>query len=52
MDHVDMKINHVFVMYHNDDEVSRPETPPNVSPYKGIISYFSFLFLGVSKHTM
>jgi hypothetical protein len=48
MEHVDTKINQVVVVMHlNDDQVSRPETIPNVSAFgKGIISCFSFLFLG------
>ena len=50
MEHTDMKMNEVVVMYLSDDQVSRPVAPPVVSPYKGIMSCFPFLFLGVSKH--
>jgi hypothetical protein len=50
MEHTDMTINEVVVMYLNDDQVSRPTVPPIVTPCKGIMSCFSFLFLGVSRH--
>jgi hypothetical protein len=50
MEHTDMKINQVVVLYLNDDQVSPPPAPPIVFPYKAIMSCFSFLFLGVSRH--
>ena len=50
MEHVDMKINEVVVMFLNDDQVSRPAVPPVVSPWKGIMSCFSFLLLSVPSH--
>ncbi len=31
-------------------EVIRPSAPPDVSVYKGIMSCFSFLFVGVVRH--
>jgi hypothetical protein len=37
-------------LYLNDDQVSRPPTPPIVSPYKDIMSCFWCLFLGVPRH--
>jgi hypothetical protein len=45
-----MKINQVVVMYLNDDKINRPAAPPVVSPYKDIMSCFSFMFLGVPRH--
>ncbi len=51
MEHTDMKINEVVVMYLNDDQVRRPVVPPIVSPCKGIMSCFSFFFL-VYRGTM
>ncbi len=45
-----MKIDEVVVMYLNDDQVNRPEARPIVSPCKGIMSCFSFLFLGVPRN--
>jgi hypothetical protein len=45
-----MKINQVVVTYLSDDLVSRPPAPPIVSPCKGIMSCFAFLFLGVPRH--
>jgi hypothetical protein len=44
-----MKINQVVVMYLKDDQVSRPPAPPGVSPCKGIMSCFSFTFLGLRR---
>jgi hypothetical protein len=38
MEHADMKINQVVVLYLNADQVSRPPTPPIVSPCKGTMS--------------
>ncbi len=37
-------------MYLNDDQISRPAAPPIVSPCKGIMACFSFIFLGVPRH--
>jgi hypothetical protein len=42
MEHADMKIQQVAVLYLNDDEISRPLAPPIVSPCKGIMTCFSF----------
>ena len=50
MDHTDMKIQQVVVMYLNDDQISRPPALPIVSPSKGIMSCYSFIFLGVPRH--
>jgi len=50
MEHADMKIQQVVVMYLPDHEISRPPAPPIVSPCKGIMSCFSFMFLGVPRH--
>jgi len=48
-EHIHMKINQVFVMYLDVDEISRPAAPPDVSPCKGILSSYSFLFLGTPQ---
>ncbi len=40
----------VVVMYLDADEIVRPVTPPDVSPVKGILSSYSFLFLGTPGH--
>jgi hypothetical protein len=45
-----MKINQVVVMYLDADEIVRPVAPPDVSPVKGILSSYSFLFLGTVGH--
>jgi hypothetical protein len=45
-----MKINQFVVMYLDADEVVRPLAPPDVSPVKGILSSYSFLFLGTPGH--
>ncbi len=45
MEHTDMKIQQVVVMYLKADQISRPLAPPIVSPCKGIMSCFSFMFL-------
>ncbi len=45
-----MKIQQVVVMYLHDHQISRPPAPPVVSPCKGIMSCFSFMFLGVPRH--
>jgi hypothetical protein len=37
MEHTDMKMNQVVVMYLNDDKISRPAAPPVVSACKGIM---------------
>jgi hypothetical protein len=50
MEHTDMKINQVVVMYLNDDKISRPAAPPVVSARKGIMSCFFFMFLAVPRH--
>jgi hypothetical protein len=50
MEHTDMKINQVVVMYLNDDKISRPAAPPVVSARKGIMSRFFFMFLAVPRH--
>ena len=50
MEHTDMKIQQVVVMYLHDNQISRPPAPPIVSPCKGIMSCFSFMFLGVPRH--
>jgi hypothetical protein len=50
MEHVDSRINEMVVMYQSADQVIRPPALSDVSVYKGIISCFSFLFLGVPRH--
>ncbi len=50
MEHLDMKIQQVVVLYLHDQQISRPPTPPIVSPCKGIMSCFSFMFLGVPRY--
>jgi hypothetical protein len=50
MEHADMKIQQVVVMYLNDDQINRPPAPPIVSLWKGIMSCYSFIFLGVPRH--
>ena len=40
----------VVVMYLDADEIVRPVAPPDVSPVKGILSSYSFLFLGTPGH--
>jgi hypothetical protein len=50
MEHVDSRINEMVVMYLGAAEVIRPPAPPDVSVCKGIMSCFSFLFLGVPRH--
>jgi hypothetical protein len=50
MEHTDMKIQQVVVMYLNTDQISRPPVPPIVLSYKGIMSCFSFMCLGVPRH--
>ena len=50
---MDMKINQVVVMYldiHRAGDILHPESPPDVSPCKGIMSSYSFLFLGTRHH--
>jgi hypothetical protein len=47
---MNMKINQVVVMYLDADEIVRPVAPPDVSPVKGILSSYSFLFLGTPGH--
>ncbi len=50
MEHVNTQINQVVVMYRSAEKVIRPSAPPDVSVCKGIMSCFSFLFLGVVRH--
>jgi hypothetical protein len=50
MEHADMKIQQVVVLYLHNHQISRPPAPPIVSPCKGIMSCFSFMFLGVPRH--
>jgi len=50
MEHVDSRIEEMVVMYLGAAEVIRPPAPPDVSVCKGIMSCFSFLFLGVPRH--
>jgi hypothetical protein len=47
---MNMKINQVVVMYLDADEIVRPVAPPDVSPVKGILSSYFFLFLGTPGH--
>jgi len=48
--HMDMKINQVVVMYLDIEEILRPVSPPVVSVCKGILTAYSFLFLGTPRH--
>ena len=50
MEHVNTPINEIVVMYLSAEKVMRPPAPPDVSVCKGIMSCFSFLFLGVARH--
>ncbi len=50
MEHVDSRINEMVVMYQSAEQVMRPPAPSDVSVCKGIMSCFSFLFLGVPRH--
>jgi hypothetical protein len=50
MEHVNTQINEIVVMYLSAEKVIRPPAPPDVSVCKGIMSCFSFLFLGVPRH--
>ena len=49
MEHVNTQINEIVVMYLRAEKVIRPPAPPDVSVCKGIMSCFSFLFLGVVR---
>ena len=49
-EHADKKINQVIVMYLDVDQIERPASPADVSPVKGILSSYSFLFLGTPGH--
>jgi hypothetical protein len=50
---MNMKINQVVVMYLDTDEIVRPVAPPDdVSPVKGILSSYSFLFLDTPGTTV
>jgi len=48
--HMDMKINLVFVMYLDIEEILRPVSAPMVSVCKGILTAYSFLFFGTPRH--
>ena len=48
--HMDMKIHQVAVMYLDAEEIVRPESPPVVSVCKGILTSYSFLFLGTLRY--
>jgi hypothetical protein len=50
MEHVNTQIYQVVVMYRSAEKVIRPPAPPDVSVCKDIMSFFSFLFLGVTRH--
>ena len=50
MEHVNTPNNEIVVMYRSAEKVIRPTAPPDVSVCKGIMSCFSFLFLGVVRH--
>jgi hypothetical protein len=50
MEHVDSRINEMVVVYQSAEQVMRPPAPSDVSVSKGIMSCFSFLFLGVPRH--
>ncbi len=50
MEHVNTQINEIVVMYLSAEKVVRPPAPSDVSVCKGIMSCFSFLFLGVVRH--
>ena len=49
-EHADKQINLVIVMYLDVDQIERPTSPADVSPVKGILSSYSFLFLGTPGH--
>jgi len=44
-----MKINQFVVVYLDVDEISRPTAPLDVSPCTGILSSYSFFFLGTPQ---
>ena len=50
MEHVNTQINEIVVMYLSAEKGIRPPAPPDASVCKGIMSCFSFLFLGVVRH--
>ncbi len=50
MEHVNTPINEIVMMYQSAEQIIRPPAPTDVSVWKGIMSYFSFLFLGVPRH--
>ena len=50
MELVNTQINEIVVMYLSAGKVIRPPVPSDVSVCKGIMSCFSFLFLGVVRH--
>ncbi len=43
MEHTDMKIQQVVVMYLHDNQINRPPAPPIVSPCKGIVMFFFYV---------
>jgi hypothetical protein len=50
MEHTDMKIQQVVVLYLHDHQIRRPPAPSIVSPCKDIMSCFSLIFLGAPRH--
>jgi hypothetical protein len=50
MEHVNTPSNEIVVMYQSVEQIIRPPAPPDVSVCNVIMSCFSFLFLGVSRH--
>jgi hypothetical protein len=50
MEQVDSRVNEMVVMYQSAEQVIRPPAPSDLSVCKGIMSCFSFLFLGVPRH--
>ena len=50
MEHVNTQINEIVVMYLSAEKVIQPSARSDVSVCKGIMSYFSFPFLGVVRH--
>ena len=50
MEHTNTQINEIVLMYLSAEKVIRPSAPPDISACKGIMSCFSFLFLGVTRH--
>jgi len=48
--HLNMKINQVVVMSLDVNQILRPVSPPDISPFIGIKSSQSFLLLGTPTH--